>query len=200
MQSSGPTACHPVADDAADNDTAPEIKPNPQMLDLFKAEPMVCYTEKASNAWNIKDRKQPKIYPNDHQPTQHTDQAPGAVERAARESRRLTPISTVAVRAFSVATTRAYHLHPIRSSPNRVIILSATTARCEAQAGRAALHRRHHPPERGHTTPPAPGGPIISCGRWTAHGAQPASEEGKGGGGGGGINDEETVSQWCDQT
>ena len=38
--------------------------------------------------------------------------------------------------------------------------------RCEAQAGRATLHRRHHPPQ--HTAPTAPGGPIIRSGRWTA--------------------------------
>ena len=51
----------------------------------------------------------PTINPNDHQPTQLTDQAPGTIERAARESRHTTPISTAAVHAFSTATTRYPH-------------------------------------------------------------------------------------------
>ena len=54
--------------------------------------------------------------PNDRQPTQLTDQAPGTIERAARESRHTTPISTAAVHAFSTTTT--HYPHATGSSPD----------------------------------------------------------------------------------
>ena len=53
-----------------------------------------------------------------NQHTDITDQAPGTMERAAQESRRLTPISTAAVHASSTATTRHHNLHPTGSTPN----------------------------------------------------------------------------------
>ena len=65
-----------------------------------------------------KRQETPTINPNDRQPTQLTDQAPSTIERAARDSRRITQISTAAVHAFSTATTRHHHPHPTGSSPD----------------------------------------------------------------------------------
>ena len=48
----------------------------------------MCYTEKAPIAWHRRGNKRqetPTIKPNDHQPTQLTDQAPSSIERAPRE-------------------------------------------------------------------------------------------------------------------
>ena len=73
-----------------------------------------------------KTQETPTINPNDRQPTQLTDEAPSTIERAARESRRITPISTAAVHAFSTATTRLQTL----TQQGHHQILSANAARC----------------------------------------------------------------------
>ena len=65
-----------------------------------------------------KRQETPTINPNERQPTQFTEQAPGTIERAARESRHTTPISTAAVHTFSTATTGYHHPHPTVSSPD----------------------------------------------------------------------------------
>ena len=65
-----------------------------------------------------KRQGKPTINPNDRQPTQLTDQAPGTIERAARESRNTAPISTAAAHTFSTATTRHHYPHPTGSSPD----------------------------------------------------------------------------------
>ena len=56
--------------------------------------------------------------PNNSQTAHLTYQAPGTIERAAQESRRLTPTSTAAVHASSTATTRHHFVHPTGSSPD----------------------------------------------------------------------------------
>ena len=113
-----------------------------------------------------KRQETPTINPNDRQPTQLTDQAPGTIERAARESRHTTPISTAAVHAFSTTTTRHQHPHATGTSPDPL------SQRCESQAGSAAIHHRHHPPQRGHTAPTLPGRPSsgVGDGQPRAHG------------------------------
>ena len=65
-----------------------------------------------------KRQETPTINPNDHQPAQLTDHAPDAIDKAARESRRITQISTAAVNAFSTATSSHQHPHPTGSSPD----------------------------------------------------------------------------------
>ena len=75
--------------------------------------------EKADNAWHRRGKqKTPTINPNDRQPAHLTDQAPGTIERAAQESRRLTSNNTAAVHASSTATTRHNYLHPTGTSPD----------------------------------------------------------------------------------
>ena len=66
-----------------------------------------------------KRQETPTINPIDHQPTQLTDQAPSTIERAARESKRITQSSTAAVHAFSTATT-CLHSVPQRTADGRV--------------------------------------------------------------------------------
>ena len=96
----------------------------------------VCYTEKAPNACTAEEHKiqeTPTIYPIDRQPTQLTDQAPSAIESAAR--RRITPINS--------SRARLQHSNNPLSSPstNRVITRSsqptqpAAKPRSNTQAG-----------------------------------------------------------------
>ena len=73
-----------------------------------------------------KRQETPTTSPNGRQPAHLTDQAPGttisySIERAAQESRRITPTSTAAVLASSTATTRHHYLHPT----NRVFTRSS---------------------------------------------------------------------------
>ena len=60
------------------------------------------------------------ISPNDREPAQLTDQAQATFERAAQESRRITPTSTAAVHASNTATTRHHYPHPTGSPPDHL--------------------------------------------------------------------------------
>ena len=65
---------------------------------------------------NTTDRKH--LQSNDLQPGQLTDEAPGTIERAARESSRITPNSTATVHASSTAISSRHHAHPAWPSPD----------------------------------------------------------------------------------
>ena len=116
-----------------------------------------------------KRQETPTINPNDHQTIQLTDQAPGTIERAARESRHTTPISTAAVHAFSTATTRHHYPHPTGSSTDPL----------SQRSGLSRTTPQTPPASAGtHSAPPA-WGALIRSGRRTAQGARPASGEGQ---------------------
>ena len=96
-----------------------------------------------------KRQETPTINPNDRQLTKLTYQSPSSTERSARESRRITYISTAAVHAFSTATTRyhnmkcrlhiAHRINPLRDAWMRrdpYDTRHGTTATLEADAGR----------------------------------------------------------------
>ena len=126
-----------------------------------------------------KRQETPTINPNDRHPAHLADQAPGTIERAAQESRRITPTSTAAVHASSSATTRHHYLHPTGTSPD-------PRSQCSPVRSTGGLSRTTTDTtclSGGHTAPPRLGGPIIKSGRWTAKGARPAPGEGQGGGG-----------------
>ena len=97
-----------------------------------------------------------------------TDQATGTIERAARESRRITPISTAVVHAFSAATTRHHYPHPAGSSPDPV-------SQCIPLRSTGGLSRTtSQTPPASAGTPSAPhlGGPLsgVADGQPRAHG------------------------------
>ena len=120
------------------------------------------------------------INPNDRQLTQLTDQAPGTIERAARQSRHTTPISTAAVHAFSTATTYHQYPHATGSTPDP----RSQRSPLRSTGGLSRTTPQASPASAGtHSAFPA-WGALIRGGRRIAQGARPASEEGKEGGGG----------------
>ena len=100
-------------------------------------------------------QKTPTISPNDQQPAQRTDQAPGTIERAAQESRRKTPTSKAAVHVSSTATTCQHYPH----TPNRLTTRSSQITQPTAKQKRAEPHYFTDTTHlSGDTQRPPPGG------------------------------------------
>ena len=118
------------------------------------------------------------ISPNNRQPAQLTDQAPGTIERAVQESRRITTTSTAAVHASSKATTRHHYPH-LTGSP--LDPLSQRTP-LRSTGGLSHTTTQTPPASAGTRSVPRLGGPMIRSGWWTAKGAQRASGDEGGGG------------------
>ena len=147
----------------------------------------LCYTEKAQNAWHRRGpQKTGNTYNQRNRPSTDTPHKP-----STKHYRKGSPGDAQHQLTQQPCMLQHNNNPPSLPAPNRVITRSsqptqpAAKPRSNTQAGRAALHHRHHPPQRGHAAPPAPRGPIIRSGRWPAQGARLASEQGKGAGGGG---------------
>ena len=96
----------------------------------------------------------PTISPNDRQPAQLTDQAPGTIYRAAQESRRTTSTSTAAVHASSTATNRHHHPHPTGSPPDP----PSQRSPLRSTDGLSRTTTQNTPHLSGDTQRPPPGG------------------------------------------
>ena len=115
-----------------------------------------------------KRRETPTVNPNDRQPAQLTDQAPGTVERAAEESRRTTPTSTAAMHASSTATTRHHYPHPTGSSPDPL----SQRSPLRSTGGLSRTTTQTPPASAGTRSAPRLGGPLsgVANGQPRAHG------------------------------
>ena len=102
------------------------------------------YTEKLQTPGSAKEHaggaKQTKptllaINPNNRQPAQLTDQAPGTIERAPQESSRMKPTSTVTAHVSSAETSTNHQTDPAGSPPE-----SSQPTQPSAQRRRAEPH------------------------------------------------------------
>ena len=96
---------------------------------------LVCYTERATNAWNRQGtQKTGNIHnqPKRQSIAQLTDQAPGTIERAAQESSRIPQTSTATAHASSTAASSHHYARRAGSSPHP--LTSRQLTQCEAQA------------------------------------------------------------------
>ena len=112
----------------------------------------MCYTGKDTNAWHRQatDQKNNTYNnPNELQPAQLIDQAQGTIEKAAKVSIRTTPTITATVDASSTATLA------IITKSQRGHCQSSQPMQPSAQAGRAAVQRRHHSHQWGYAAPPS---------------------------------------------
>ena len=128
-----------------------------------------------------KGQETPTINPNDRQPTQLTDQAPGNIQRAARESRHTTPIST--------ATTRHQYPHATGSSPDPLSQRSLCFAACASQWAEphynTDITRLSGDTYRSPGAPPVGPSSGVADGQPRAHGLLLRRGRGEGWGGGG---------------
>ena len=144
----------------------------------------VCYTGKAPNAWHRRGtQKTGNTYNQPNRPSTDTHRP------STKHYRKGSPGVKTHDTNQNCSRARLQHSnHPPSSpSPNRFITGSSQPSQPAAKRRRAQPHYTADTTRLSEDTqlPPPPGGPIIRSGRWTAQGARPASEEGKGGRGAG---------------
>ena len=111
-----------------------------------------------------KKKRTPTINPCDRQSAQLTDQALGTIDGAAQESSRITPTSTGALHACSIATPSHHQKDPAGSSPE-----SSPPTQPTAQRRRAEQHYITDTTRNSRDTRhPPTGGPAIRRNWWTA--------------------------------
>ena len=142
----------------------------------------LCNTEKALNAWHRRGtQKTGNTYNQSKRPSTDTTHRPSTKHyRKGSPGFNTHNTNQHSSRArLHTATTRHHHPHPTGKSTDPLSQRSPLRSACvlsriTPQTPPASAGTRSSPP-------PPPGGPIIRSGRWTAQGARPTSEEGKGG-------------------
>ena len=112
----------------------------------------LCYTEKAQNAWHRRGpQKTGNTYNQRNRPSTDTPHKP-----STKHYRKGSPGDAQHQLTQQPCMLQHNNNPPSLPAPNRVITRSsqptqpAAKPRSNTQAGRAALHHRHHPPQRGH--------------------------------------------------